>query len=86
MNRRKALSSLSLLGVSGLVLPSVSLTGCQAPGYQARFFHQEDLALLDDIGEAILPTTEDSPGAKAAFVGNCIDTYVAEVYTPNNKK
>lgn len=85
MNRRKALSSLSLLGVSGMVLPSVSLTGCQVPGYQARFFQQKDLVLLDEIGETILPSTEDSPGAKAAFVGNCIDTYVADVYSPKQQ-
>ena len=81
MNRRKALSSLSLLGVSGLVLPSLSLTSCQQPSYQARFFQQKDLILLDEIGETILPTTEDSPGAKAARVGNCIDTYVKDCYT-----
>ncbi|MEM9720809.1 MAG: gluconate 2-dehydrogenase subunit 3 family protein [Bacteroidota bacterium] len=86
MNRRKALSSLSLLGVSGLVLPSLSLTGCQHPGYIARFFPQEDLLLLDEIGETILPTTEDSSGAKAAFVGNCIDTYIADCYTPELQK
>ena len=82
MNRRSAISSLGLLGVSGIMLPSISLTGCHTPDYLARFFPQEDLALLDEIGETILPETADSPGAKAAFVGNCIDSYVADCYKP----
>jgi hypothetical protein len=44
-------------------------------------FSREDVALLDEIAEAIIPAT-DTPGAKASGVGAFIALAVAECYEP----
>ncbi len=45
-----------------------------------------DVALLDEIGETILPTTPDSPGAKAAKIGEFINVMVTECYSPEEQQ
>lgn len=44
-------------------------------------FTAEDISLLNEIGETIIPAT-DSPGAKAANVGATMVGLVADCYTP----
>lgn len=44
-------------------------------------FSSDDIALLDEIGETIMPTTATSPGAKAAGCGAFMAMMIADCYT-----
>jgi hypothetical protein len=44
-------------------------------------FAPDDLQLLNEIGETIIPQTPDSPGAKAAKIGEFIQTMVTDCYS-----
>lgn len=44
-------------------------------------FSKEDVSLLNEMGEVIIPKT-DTPGAKAANVGETMAVLVADCYTP----
>ncbi|MEM9884258.1 MAG: gluconate 2-dehydrogenase subunit 3 family protein [Bacteroidota bacterium] len=80
MNRRQMLSAMSLtIGGTALLSPGLFL-GCRSENYEAQFFSIQDIELLNEIGETILPETADSPGAKAVKVSNFMDMYVAECY------
>ncbi|MCS4436524.1 gluconate 2-dehydrogenase subunit 3 family protein [Aquiflexum gelatinilyticum] len=86
MNRRDALKSVVLMMGGTMVGANVILTGC-APDDQivGLEFSPKDIAFLDEIGEAIIPTT-DTPGAKAVGIGGFMvmmvkDTYNAEQQT-----
>src|SRR5690606_23967126 len=74
ITRREAILRVSaLLGGVTLVGQGAMLAGCQrreAEGAAAPkpLFTAEDVALLDELAETILPET-DTPGAKAAAVG-----------------
>jgi hypothetical protein len=48
-------------------------------------FTQQDVALLDEIAETILPETK-TPGAKAAQVGAFMALMVADTYTERNQQ
>ena len=75
MKRRKALQN---IGLATVIIPAGLFVGCKEEGYQGKFFKRSTIELINEIGETILPETEDSPGAKAAKVGNFLDSYVAE--------
>ena len=84
MNRREALKRTGILGGSSLLLCTQLFTACTSNPYIPRFFLPEDMELLDEIGETILPESEGSPGAKSAYVANFVDTYVADCYKPQD--
>jgi len=81
MKRRKTLKTLSFATASGLILPSFLFTACQSNTFQAIFFTQETLHLINDIAETILPTTADSKGAGSINVANFIDIYAKECFS-----
>jgi Gluconate 2-dehydrogenase subunit 3 len=70
MNRREALARLAAITGTMAIGAELFLSGCHAPEAKRRTepLTAAELALLDEIGETIIPTT-DSPGAKAAGVG-----------------
>jgi hypothetical protein len=80
MNRRDALKSVILMMGGTMVGANVILTGC-APEDQivGLEFSPKDIAFLDEIGEAIIPTT-DTPGAKAVGIGSFMVMMVKETY------
>jgi hypothetical protein len=89
MNRRDALSRVSLL-LGGTVLGGeLWLSGCTNPqkniGAGGLNFSNGDVAFLDEVSETILPAT-DSPGAKDAKVGEFMTTIVRDCYTPADQK
>jgi hypothetical protein len=63
-----------------MVGSEILLSGQAVPGKKAAGFTDDDRALLDEIGETILPAT-DIPGAKAAGVGAFMAMMVADCYT-----
>ena len=46
---------------------------------------EKDIALLNDIGETILPSTEDVPGAKAAKIGDYIFMMYSDMMKEDDK-
>ena len=87
MNRRDAISRVALL-VGGTVVGSqVFLTGCRKPGEPVMTldFSPETIALLDEVGETILPATPESPGAKATAIGLFMKTIVNDCYSDKDQ-
>ena len=78
MNRRQALQNTGWLAGTALVLPAGLFSGCAEKDYLGKIFLRSEMDLIDEVGETILPETADAPGAKAAQVGQFLDTYVAE--------
>ncbi len=81
MNRREALTSVSVLLGGAIIGAEVFLSGCKNTSTSASLFSADDLILLDDIAETIIPTTPDSGGGKAALVGAFMKQIVTDCYT-----
>jgi len=69
MSRREAVSRIALLMGGSLVGADFILSGTRVSGKQmAPDFSPPELALIDEIGETIIPST-NTPGAKATKIG-----------------
>ena len=70
MNRREAIARMVAITGTMAVGAEFFLTGCRHPDAIKRTeaFAPTELALLDEVGETIIPATS-TPGAKAAGVG-----------------
>lgn len=88
MTRREALYSVSLMLGGTIVGAELFLQGCDSPQQTkvAGFFTSDEVAMLDEVAEAILPETPDSPGAKAANVGEFMQTMVGDCYSEEEQK
>jgi hypothetical protein len=88
MNRREALSAVSFLVGGTIIGAGAFLSGCSkpVPATQSGFFSADEIALLDEVGETILPTTPSSPGAKEAEIGKFMNSIVADCYSPGEQK
>lgn len=81
MNRRTALEyTASILGVA-IVGADVFLSGCASPEKPNTRITEEQIRLLDEIGETILPASERSPGAKAAGIGRFMSRMISDCYS-----
>lgn len=85
MNRREALSSVALLLGGSIIGADMFLSGCKNPATDAVAFTPEDITLLDEIAETILPKT-NTPGAKEAKVGAFMTVIVRDCYKPEEAK
>jgi hypothetical protein len=82
MTRREALTRIAYLMGGTLIATGPFLAGTRLEGkppLAAAGFTKDDLALMDEIGETIIPTT-DTPGAKAAHIGAFMALMVADCY------
>ena len=80
MDRRKALMlTTSLLG-SSLIGADFFLAGCSRKAQDQKLFSDADISFLDEVGETILPETDQSPGAKTAKIGAFMVTIVTDCY------
>ncbi|MEP2024042.1 MAG: gluconate 2-dehydrogenase subunit 3 family protein [Reichenbachiella sp.] len=81
MNRREILKSVGLI-VGGTVIGADSflLSGCTFSEEQIGILTNEQIHLLEEIAEVILPHTEKSPGAKDAKVGAFANRIVTDFY------
>lgn len=87
INRKEALSRLGLF-MGGVIFGAEAfLSGC-SPKIKpsALVLNQEQIALLNDLAEVIIPTTPDSAGAKAAHVGDFMNTIVTDFYNDEERK
>ena len=87
LTRREVLRRVSVvLGGATLVGESVWLAAEAAPSSESKpLFSTEEIALLDEIADTILPATS-TPGAKAAGVGPFIAVMVRDVYDAGQQK
>ncbi len=86
MDRRDALSAIALLVGGTLIGAEAFLTGCKTTGKKEGLFALDDIAMLDEIGDTILPTTASSPGAKAAKIGDFMKVIVTDCYNEDDQK
>lgn len=89
MNRRDALTRVSLLLGGSVLGADLFLSGCtnsnRNVGAAGINFSNEDVAFLDEVAETILPAT-DTPGAKAAKVGDFMTVIVRDCYGEKDQK
>jgi hypothetical protein len=87
LTRREALRRASLLlGGAALIGESVWLAAEAAPRSESKpLFSPEEIALLDEIADTILPATS-TPGAKAAAVGPFMAVMVRDVYDSGQQR
>ncbi len=80
MKRREAIAYTATLIGGTLVGTNVLLSGCKAEVHTGGLFWENDILLLDEIGETILPKTDGSPGAKEAQIGAFMALMVTDCY------
>lgn len=85
MDRRELLKMIAVLTGGAVIGGEVFLSGCKTNTSGGTTFSAENIALLDEVGETIIPTT-DTPGAKAAKVGEYMKTIVTDCYTEAQQK
>ncbi len=79
MNRRELLALITAATGTAMIGGTALLSGCATRTAPANF-SAENIALLDEIAETILPRT-NTPGAKDAKVGEFMSVYVTDCYT-----
>jgi hypothetical protein len=87
MNRREAISAVAFLLGGTIVGSNIFLTGCRSDEKKSGEikFDESHIAMLDEVGETILPATS-TPGAKAAKIGSFMAMMVTDCYEPENQK
>ena len=86
MERRELLKIIAVLTGGALVGGDVFLTGCRSAVKQGEgVLTAAQIATLNEVGETIIPAT-DTPGAKAAKVGEFMQVYVTDCYRPEVQK
>jgi hypothetical protein len=85
MERREAVKYISILLGGTLVGADSFLTGCKSSTGKPGEWSQDDVAYLDEIAETILPQT-NTPGAKAAKVGQFMTVMVNDCYEEGDQK
>lgn len=90
MNRRDAVSRVALLLGATVIGADFFLSGCKLSNKEekkgnALDFTKDDIAYLNEIAETIIPTT-DTPGAKAANVGEFMTVMVRDSYDEKQQK
>lgn len=88
MNRREALSAVTFLLGGTVIGAEVFLSGCSKASDKSSTtgLSEDDVELLNDIAETILPTTATSPGARDAKVGEFMKAIVADCYSVEEQK
>jgi hypothetical protein len=86
MDRRELLKMIALITGTAVVGADYFLIGCAPENKEgADVFTQDDVALLDEVGETILPRT-DTPGAKDAAIGMFMTVIVTDCYAEQDQK
>jgi len=89
MDRREAITKVGwLLGGTiigaNLFLEIGCTPGADKAASAGSFFNSDTIALLDEMGETILPATS-TPGAKAAKIGEFMNVMVRDCYTKRDQ-
>lgn len=84
MNRRQAVIKMALLMGATVVGPRLLAAEFGSGRGSSARFGTDDIALLDELGDTIIPDT-DVPGAKAAGIGEFIAMMVNDCLTPSEQ-
>ena len=84
MKRRRFLSSVAILLPASIIGTEFIFSSCKSE-VKEEYFSEENIKLLDEIGETIIPATSSSPGAKAARIGDFMKVYVTDCYTQDEQ-
>lgn len=85
MNRREAIKRLTLIMGGAVIGAETFLHGGALSGKQSTLsLTPGEIALLDEIGETIIPTTT-TPGAKAVQIGAFMQMMVNDCYDEENQ-
>lgn len=84
MERRELLKLIAAATGATVIGGELLLSGCNTSSTAESSFAPEDIALLDEVGETIIPATT-SPGAKAAEIGKFMQNMVTDCYTENEQ-
>ena len=85
MQRREALQMVAVLMGGTVIGADAFLSGCKTPARKEGLFYDTDAALMDEIGETILPAGPGVPGAKEAKIGDFMKVIVTDCYTPEDQ-
>ncbi len=90
MNRRELIKNVAIMMGGTVVGGSIFLNGCKmdtksAGDKTAGFFDTDEVSFLNEVADTIIPTT-NTPGAKAAKVGEFMSVMVADCYEPKDQK
>lgn len=84
MERRELLKQIAILTGGAFIGGELFLAGCKSGSSMEAGFTPTTVALLDEVGETIIPATK-TPGAKAAQVGEFMKVFVTDCYTKNDQ-
>ena len=79
MDRRELLKLIALVTGGTVIGGELLLSGCKVSDKPSVNFTDDIIALLDEVGETIIPATA-TPGAKAAEVGKFMKVMVTDCY------
>jgi hypothetical protein len=86
MERRELLKMIAVLTGGALIGGDVFLSGCKTTVKKGEgLLSADNIALLDEVGDTIIPVT-NTPGAKAAKVGEFMNVYVSDCYRADQQK
>lgn len=85
MERREAIKWVAFLFGGSLIGAEAFLAGCTSDS-EITFFSSEEMKLLNEIGETILPETSKSPGAKAAKIADFMQKIVRDCYSSEEQE
>lgn len=80
MNRRDLLKQIAVITGSTVIGGELFLIGCKSEPKAEAGFTASNIALLDEVGETIIPATT-TPGAKAIGIGEFMKVMVTDCYT-----
>lgn len=86
MKRREAIKQTTALMGMTILGGDIFLSSCTNSEKSQEQFSKDTIALMDEIGETILPDSDRSPGAKAAHIGKFMNSYIHNCYGKNNQK
>lgn len=86
MDRRNAISRITILSGAILVASTGVMSGCGFGAKKRTALTVKDIPLLDEIGETIIPTTATSEGAKATAIGAYMVDMVNNCYNKDQQK
>jgi Gluconate 2-dehydrogenase subunit 3 len=85
MERRELLKMIAVLTGGAVIGGEVFLSGCKSNTAGGTSFSASNIALLDEVGETIIPAT-DTPGAKATKIGEFMKIMVTDCYNEEQQK
>ncbi|WP_099036497.1 gluconate 2-dehydrogenase subunit 3 family protein [Lacimicrobium alkaliphilum] len=86
MDRRELLKMIGMATGAAFVGNAIAWTSvAEATSPKAAGFSKEDLMLLNEVAETIIPRT-DTPGARDADVGRIMAVLVADCYLPEEQQ